>query len=58
MKDMASPKPPAGKPSESWKRKIGVELSGLERPRDFAIAFAFLFGFVLVAAVIAFVLFG
>jgi hypothetical protein len=58
LKAVASPKPPAGKPSESWKRKIGVEFSGLERPRDFVIAFAFLIAFILVAAVIAFVMFG
>lgn len=53
---MARSKRPADE--QSWKRKIGVELSGLERPRDFVIAFAFLIGFILVAAVIAFVMFG
>ncbi len=41
-----------------WKKRIGVEFSGLERPRDFAIAFAFLFGFILLAAAIAWVVFG
>ena len=44
--------------SDSWKKKIGVEFSGLERPRDFAVAFAFLAGFVLLAAAIAWIVFG
>lgn len=43
---------------QHWKKKIGVEFSGLERPRDFAIAFAFLLGFILLAAAIAWVVFG
>jgi hypothetical protein len=37
---------------------MGVEFSGLQRPRDFLIALAFFAGFVIVAAVIAFVAFG
>lgn len=44
--------------SDSWKKRIGVEFSGLERPRDFLVAFAFLVGFVMVAAVIAWIAFG
>lgn len=55
---MARPRTPSGDPSDSWKRRIGAELSGLERPRDFLIAFAFLIVFVLVAAVIAWIAFG
>ena len=42
----------------SWKKKMGVELSGLERPRDFLVAFLFLAVFLAVAAVIAYVNFG
>ena len=44
--------------AQSWKGKMGVEFSGLERPRDFLFAFAFLMLFVAVAAVIAFIAFG
>jgi hypothetical protein len=55
---MARPRTPSGDPSDSWKSRIGAELSGLERPRDFLVAFAFLIGFILVAAVIAWIAFG
>jgi hypothetical protein len=37
---------------------MGVEFSGLERPRDFWIALLFLASFLAVAAVIAYVSFG
>ncbi len=37
---------------------MGVEFSGLERPRDFWYALAFLVGFLVVAAVVAFLAFG
>jgi hypothetical protein len=50
--------PPSDPDRASWKRKIGVELSGLERPRDFLVAFLFLVAFVAVAATIAYVAFG
>ena len=44
--------------SASWKRKMGVEFSGLERPRDFWYAIAFIVGFIAISAVVAFVVFG
>jgi hypothetical protein len=47
-----------GKPRNPWKRKMGVEFSGLEAPRDFLVAILALVGLVLVAMVIAFVAFG
>ena len=37
---------------------MGVEFSGLERTRDFLVAFAFLLVFFAVAAAIAFIVFG
>jgi hypothetical protein len=37
---------------------MGVEMSGLERPRDFLVAFLFLATFIAVAAGIAYVAFG
>lgn len=42
----------------SWKSKMGVEFSGLERPSDFWIAIAIFVAFVTIAMVIAFVAFG
>jgi len=43
---------------DHWKRKMGVEFSGLERSRDFLVAFAFVAVLFVVAMVIAFVAFG
>jgi hypothetical protein len=37
---------------------MGVEFSGLERPRDFLVAFVFIVAFLLVAATIAYAVFG
>ena len=58
LRSMERPRTPSGDPSDSWKRRIGAELSGLERPRDFLVAFIFLVVFILVAAVIAWIAFG
>lgn len=55
---MESRKRSSEEPSESWKSKMGVEFSGLERPRDFLVALAVLAVFVLIAMAIAFVAFG
>ena len=55
---MARRKASKGGQADSWKGKIGAEFSGLERPRDFLIAFAFLTVFILIAALIAWVMFG
>lgn len=46
------------RPRDSWKRKMGVEFSGLERSRDFLVAFLFFAVFVIIAMVIAFIAFG
>ena len=43
---------------DSWKRKMGVEFSGLERGRDFLIAFLFLAVFLAIAAIISYSMFG
>lgn len=45
-------------PTEPWKRKMGVEFSGLERSRDFMVAIAFFGGIGAVAAIAAFLAFG
>ena len=42
----------------SWKKKMGVELSGLEGTRDFLVALGFVLVMITVAMVIAFVMFG
>lgn len=55
---MTNQEPPSGPDRASWKRKMGVELSGLERPRDFWVAFLFLVAFLAVAAAISYVAFG
>ncbi len=55
---MTDRRPPTEPEPSGWKQKMGVELSGLERPRDFLIAFVFLATFVAVAAGIAYVMFG
>ena len=55
---MGNQKPRSSRPSEPWKRKMGVGFSGLERPRDFLIAILFGVAFVLVAMLLAFVAYG
>ena len=55
---MTSPKRPDDTPRNPWKRKMGVEFSGLEGPSDFLIAVVALALFIGVAMVIAFVAFG
>jgi len=42
---------------DAWKQKMGVEFSGLERSRDFLVAFVFFAVFVIIAMVIAFLMF-
>lgn len=49
---------PNPKERDSWKRRMGVEFSGLERSRDFLVAFVFFVVFVIIAMVIAFIMFG
>ena len=46
------------KPRDTWKNRIGVEFSGLERTRDFLIGIAFFVVLVVVAMLIAFFAFG
>lgn len=45
-------------PTKPWKRKMGPELSGLETPRDFLVAFLFVAIFLATAAFLAFLAFG
>ncbi len=45
-------------PREPWKRKMGAEFSGLERPRDFLVAFLAVAVLITIALVIAYVAFG
>lgn len=45
------------KPRSPWKRKMGPEFSGLERPRDFLVAFTFVAILLGTAALLAFLAF-
>lgn len=56
--EVDSDKQPDRSRDDSWKRKMGVEFSGLERFRDYVVAFAFALVFVAIAGIIAYVAFG
>ena len=55
---MSSRKSDSGQPRDPWKRKMGVEFSGLSRIRDFLVAFLIVAVFVGIGMVIAFIRFG
>lgn len=55
MRDQGRTRP---QPTEPWKRKMGVEFSGLENTRDFIVALGCFALLVAVAAAVAFVAFG
>ena len=46
------------RPSDPWKKKVGVEFSGLENRHDFWVALVIGAAFIITAMVIAFVAFG
>lgn len=50
---MRSEKRRSGLPRDPWKRKMGPEFSGLERPSDFLAAIAIIAAIVIVGLVIA-----